>query len=108
MKKRDFADMVIYFCQKVSEMDISQKNKMELLSMITAIEIGHDQIMPKWIPCSERLPLKSDHVDDMVLVCYGNGSIRFNTYMNGAWVQGNPIAWMQLPTPYRGGGNELH
>lgn len=54
---------------------------------------------PKWIPCSERLPSKADHTDDMVLVCYRNGSVRFNTYMNG-WVQGNPVAWMPLPEPY--------
>lgn len=55
----------------------------------------------RWIPCSERLPSKADHTDDMVLVCYRNGSVRFNTYMNG-WAQGNPVAWMPLPEPYRG------
>ena len=54
----------------------------------------------RWIPCSERLPSKADHIDDMVLVCYRNGSVRFNTYMNG-WVQGNPVAWMPLPEPYK-------
>ena len=102
MEKRDFADMVIYFCQKVSEMDISRKCKMELLGMITAIEMKHDELMPKWIPCSERLPDWDEHRDDMVLVCYGNGSIRFDTYMDGDWVHGNPIAWMPLPSPYRG------
>lgn len=59
-----------------------------------------------WIPCSERLPSKSDHKDNMVLVCYGNGSVRFNTYMNG-WMQGNPIAWMQLPKPYGGESDEV-
>ena len=56
----------------------------------------------RWIPSSERLPSKTDHTDDMVLVCYRNGSVRFNTYMNG-WVQGNPVAWMPLPEPYREG-----
>ena len=56
---------------------------------------------PMWIPCSERLPSKANHTDDMVLVCYRNGSVRFNTYMNG-WAQGNPVAWMPLPEPYRG------
>lgn len=55
----------------------------------------------QWIPCSERLPSKADHTDDMVLVCYRNGSVRFNTYMNG-WVQGNPVAWMPLPKGYKG------
>ena len=102
MEKRDFADMIIFFCQKVSEMNISRKCKMELLGMITAIEMKHDELAPKWIPCSERLPLKEEHKDDMVLVCYGNGSIRFNTFMNGSWVRGNPIAWMPLPEPWRG------
>ena len=58
------------------------------------------QLEQRWIPCSERLPSKADHTDDMVLVCYRNGSVRFNTYMNG-WVQGNPVAWMPLPEPYR-------
>ena len=33
MKKRDFGEMVIYFCQKISEMNISNKYKMELLGM---------------------------------------------------------------------------
>ena len=104
MEKRDFTGMVIFFCQKVSEMNISRKCKMELLGMITAIEIKHDELMQKWIPCSERLPNWGEHRDEMVLVCYGNGSIRFNTYMNGAWVQGNPIAWMPLPEPWGGEG----
>ena len=56
----------------------------------------------KWIPCSERLPDWDEHRDDMVLVCYGNGSVRFDACMNGEWVHGNPIAWMPLPEPYRG------
>ena len=60
----------------------------------------------QWIPCSERLPNKADHTDDMVLVCYRNGSVRFNTYMNG-WVQGNPVAWMPLPEPYREDDHEI-
>ena len=106
MEKRDFADMVIYFCQKVSEMDISRKCKMELLGMITAIEMKHDELMPKWIPCSERLPDWDEHRDGMVLVCYGNGSIRFDTYMNDDWVHGYPIAWMPLPEPAKIGAEK--
>lgn len=60
----------------------------------------------EWIPCSEKLPSKADHRGDMVLVCYRNGSIRFNTYMNG-WVQGNPVAWMPLPEPYKGEQDDI-
>ena len=56
---------------------------------------------PQWIPVSERLPEWKDHKNGMVLVCYGNGVILFNCYMEGCWVQGNPVAWMPLPEPYR-------
>ena len=56
----------------------------------------------EWIPCSERLPKWKEHTDDMVLVCYADGSVRFNTFMNWQWVQGEPIAWMPLPKPWKG------
>ena len=102
MEKRDFGEMVAFFNRKVAEMDIPQKYKMELLGMITAIKMKHDELVPKWIPCSERLPDWDEHRDEMVLVCYGNGSIRFDTCMNGEWVHGNPIAWMPLPEPWGG------
>ena len=121
MVKRDFADMVIYFCQKVSEMDISQKHKMELLGMITAIEMKHDELVPKWTPVTEALPKNSGH--DWVL-----GQIRETDsgylwipkvmeYRESSddwfeesigWLKKNPdhafevIAWMPLPEPWRG------
>lgn len=55
----------------------------------------------QWIPVSERLPEWKDHKNGVVLACYGNGAICFNCYMEGCWVQGNPVAWMPLPEPYR-------
>lgn len=120
MKKRDFADMVIFFCQKVSEMNISKKNKMELLGMITAIEMKHDELMPKWIPVSEALPDNEEY--DWVLgqiretdsgylwiprqVEYRE--IKDDWYEDSiGWLKKNPdhafevIAWMPLPEPYR-------
>ena len=42
MKKRDFGEMVAYFNSRVADMDIAQKYKMELLGMITAIQMEHD------------------------------------------------------------------
>lgn len=66
------------------------------------IPIERREPVMRWIPCSERLPEWNEHVDDMVLVCYGNGSVRFNTFLKGEWCQGNPIAWMPLPEPYKG------
>ena len=121
MKKRDFADMVIFFCQKVSEMNISRKCKMELLGMITAIEIKHDELMPKWIPVTEALPDNEEY--DWVLgqiretdsgylwiprqVEYRE--IKDDWYEDSiGWLKENPdhafevIAWMPLPEPYRG------
>ena len=63
---------------------------------------GKADAEPHWIPVTERTPRKRDHKDDMVLVCNENGSIRFNTCINGTWVYGDPIAWMPLPEPYKG------
>lgn len=70
MNRRTFEEMVSYFNQTVSDMDIDRKYKMELLGMITAILQRHDEDMKhaptieerktgKWIPCSERLPEKN-------------------------------------------------
>ena len=99
MKKRDFADMVIYFCQKVSEMNISKKNKIELLGMITAIETKHDELMPKWIPVTEALPknyeqtICIDSRGKMMIGMYGEYGWTFPCYMT------EPVAWMPLPEP---------
>jgi len=109
MVKRDFADMVIYFCQKVSEMDIAQKYKMELLGMITAIEMRHDKLMPKWIPVTEALP----EGKEMVLITNNKGHVRCGQYQGTFddknyrwWWKHNTleevIAWMPLPEPWRG------
>ena len=104
MKKRDFADMIIFFCQKVSEMNISRKCKIELLGMITAIEMKHDELMPerKWIPVTEALPqnyqqtICIDSRGKMMIGTYGEYGWTFPCYMN------EPVAWMPLPEPWRG------
>ena len=103
MEKRDFTDMVIFFCQKVSEMDISQKHKMELLGMITAIEMKHDELVPKWIPVTEALP--NDR--QKVLCVNKHGEMMVGGYMTDYGMTfpcyfEKPIAWMPLPESYRG------
>ena len=117
MEKRDFTDMVIFFCQKVSEMNISQKYKMELLGMITAIEMKHDELVPKWIPVTEALPEDNRQVlvyaqsTHFVLAKYDemmepNGEWKKQWVTFDAWkpyyTVKNVIAWMTLPEPWRG------
>ena len=109
MVKRDFGEMVAFFNRKVSEMDISQKHKMELLGMITAIEIKHDELMPKWIPVTEALP----EVKEMVLITNNKGHVRCGQYQGTYdgknyrwWWKHNTLeevlAWMPLPEPWKG------
>ena len=85
-------------CDLISQQDVIDELNDEV--PCTSISQAHEN---DWIPVSERLPEREDHTDEMVLVCYGNGSVRFNTCMNGEWVQGNPIAWMPLPEAYKEG-----
>lgn len=98
-------DNVVSTIQKLG-IDINKEELIKALDYdrqqyIKGYADGKHDAQFQWIPCSERLPSKADHKDNMVLVCYGNGSVRFNTYMNG-WVQGNPVAWMPLPEPWKG------
>lgn len=56
MKERSFDEMVAYINRRVSEMDIAQDYKIELLGMVTALGYKHEKTAQQWIPCSERLP----------------------------------------------------
>lgn len=126
MEKRDFGEMVSFFNRKVSEMNISRKCKMELLGMITAIELKHDELMPKWIPVIEALPeiCQKDvrgnvTFSKQVWSCqkYGDGFFwqsidQYTTNNGGGWLSEVPhddpndcckvVAWMPLPEPWRG------
>lgn len=124
MEKRDFGEMVSFFNRKVSEMNISKKCKMELLGMITAIEIKHDELLPKWIPFTERVVTaeeKEEHPEwDYIMDCklpddgeeilVSNGKyVWSDTFVNdgdGCYLDGGTdfdgCAWMPLPEPWRG------
>ena len=112
MVKRDFADMVIFFCQKVSEMNIARKYKMELLGMITAIEIKHDELVPKWIPVTEALPEDMDRILATIVRSDGEKRVRSGHYYKGYFMMDNGdtwnatdkgiLAWMPLVEPWGG------
>ena len=112
MNKRNFGEMVAFFNRRVAEMDIAKKHKMELLGMITAIEIKHDELAPKWIPVTDRLP-----EDNRQVLVYAQSThfalAKYDEMMeaNGEWKKQwvtfdawkpyytvkNVIAWMPLP-----------
>ena len=118
MEKRDFVEMVAFFNRKVSEMDIARKYKMELLGMVTAIEIKHDQLMQKWTPVTVALPEEDEEV--LVTVRFeGLKDMKSSTYVevasqtDGEWSaytdeykvmrhRHHVIAWMPLPEPWKG------
>ena len=74
-----------------------------------------------WIPCSERLPneeerqeayLRSDHASEFIVMI--KGGTRPTTLLlthDDQWMDENRmcykvLAWMPLPTPYKGGDTE--
>ena len=74
--------------------------------------VAYAEAVQGWIPCSERLPSEKD---GQVLVTK-RGKVRIATYseFDGTWYVGemcavggeDPIAWMPLPTPYKGGDDK--
>ena len=108
MRQRTMDEMITYFNQQVSKMDIDRQYKMALLGMITAIGYENKKQEQKWIPCERELP----EVGRSVLISVGGmytaeGCLR----EDGDWVQfrWNAIqrkdmvgAWQPLPEPYKG------
>lgn len=75
-------------------------------NVLDRVAINGSELMPKWIPCEERLPENESEI----LVTDANGHIRhafydaecdwFGTYEESMTIRA--IAWMPLPEPYRG------
>ena len=130
MRQRTLDEMVSYFNQQVSEMDIDQSYKMQLLGMISAIAYGVQK--PQWIPCSERLPEEDGDywvTVDPRYVPPQYKSTDIILWSNGKWMMADYfvidgegrkmpeykavevdipiIAWMPLPEPWRGEEHEL-
>lgn len=104
MKERSFDEMIAYFNRRVSEMDIAQDYKIELLGMVTALGYKHEQTARRWIPCSERLP----EDETAVLVCTEDEFMYLAERTCGHWEEitgfcsvDDTVAWMPLPEPYK-------
>ena len=81
-----------------------------------AIEALSAEAVQGWIPCSDRLPEKTD----MYLVTYGNthgGKVEPMAYplhywqkrwmsFDHSWESKTVTAWMPLPKPYKGGDDK--
>lgn len=107
MKERSFDEMIAYFNRRVSEMDIAQDYKMELLGMVTALGYKHEKSVPQWIPCSKTEDLPKHEV----LCCdkYGEELIGWLLYSDDQWLcesdcemMYDPIAWREKPEPWKG------
>ena len=62
MKERSFDEMIACFNRRVSEMDIAQDYKMELLGMVTALGYKHEKSsQPEIIRCKECKHFEYDH-----------------------------------------------
>ena len=124
MKERSFDEMIAYFNRRVSEMDIAQGYKMELLGMVTALGYKHEKTAQKWIPCSEKLPeeygeyritwttsaSKSRFIGDSEYEITGEWDSE-NYRFKGEWlltdyIKAYPsvkvLAWRELEEPWRG------
>lgn len=108
MKERSFDEMIAYVNRRVSEMDIAQGYKMELLGMVTALGFKHEKSAQRWIPCSERLPDLWDEKYLVSLAWGGVGAMEYKStgFHNYGSFSPVPIetvtAWMPLPEPYKG------
>lgn len=53
MKRRTFEEMISYFNQTVSDMDIDRKYKMTLLGIVTALLQKHDEDVAQIVRCKD-------------------------------------------------------
>ena len=53
MRRRTFEEMITYFNQTVSDMDIARKYKMTLLGIVTALLQKHDEDVAQVVRCKD-------------------------------------------------------
>ena len=76
------------------------------IKALPSASVGTEMSLPKWIPCSERLPENGRYY----LWCSDMGAVQsdyyWNGFENGTKYGYNIIAWMPLPPSYKGGDDE--
>jgi len=101
-------------CRKVCRIiDDSLANRpTERDSLIVAVQKAFEALeKQRWIPCSEKLPEEGEVVltqakfkDDMKMAV--SSRIDYNYWTGWGTRDINIIAWMPLPKPYQGGGQD--
>ena len=89
----------IYLLRNTAWLAPSLEQVEEAVDMATeALKAGTEMSLPKWIPCSEKLP----EDDGYYLVSLGGGDIEVEWYDKTGWGYFDVIAWMPLPDPWKG------
>ena len=106
LKRRTMPEMICFVNQQISEMEMDNKDKIRILGMITAIYQRYEENVPKWIPCSERLPDANTRVyvtarhNELGVI-----AVDVMRYYSGTWEcsgYATVLAWCPLPEPYKG------
>lgn len=63
MRRRTFEEMITYFNQTVSEMDIDREYKMILLGIVTALLQKHDEDVAQIVRCKDCKHWDADEHD---------------------------------------------
>jgi len=84
MRRRTFEEMITYFNQTVSEMDIDQKYKMTLLGIVTALLQKHDEDVAQIVRCKDCESYDSKKEWCINGVCYNDTDMLPDDYCSMA------------------------
>ena len=98
-----FPNTVMEFMEQHKMVDTEQiySNGIEYVPIFRMEQwFAHQADTPRWIPVTERLPEE----DGRYLITGKRGTVYSLEYEDERWYGGiQPIAWMPLPEPYKGG-----
>ena len=89
----------------LNELNITIINDWETIKLLREQNEKLKEQVPKWIPCTMRLPESDDKVLCQTVTKKGAVNFVIGYHMDGRWCCGmnsNVVAWMPLPEPYKG------